>query len=80
MTDPDQISAELDALGKALKALRTRSGLGQQAAAQRIGIRNVFLSQIENGRRGMRWATLLACLRTYDATLADLGKLLEADD
>jgi hypothetical protein len=41
--------------------------------AERVGIRNVFVSQIEAGKRGMRWPTLQACLRAYNVTLHDLA-------
>ncbi|HYM55257.1 MAG TPA: hypothetical protein VES97_07825 [Solirubrobacteraceae bacterium] len=46
-------------------------------AAERVGIRNVFVSQIEAGKRGMRWPTLQAFLRANNARLHDLADEIE---
>jgi transcriptional regulator with XRE-family HTH domain len=59
-----------------------REGITQLVAAERVGIRNVFVSQIEAGKRGMRWPTPLAFLRAYKADLhepADAIKRAERD-
>jgi XRE family transcriptional regulator, fatty acid utilization regulator len=60
-------------LGTAMRSLRKRAGLTQVEAAERIGIRSTFVSQIENGARGMRWHTMLALLDAYNADLTDLA-------
>jgi len=60
-------------LGIAMRALRKRAGLTQVEAAQHVGIRSTFVSQIENGARGMRWHTMLALLDAYNADLEDLA-------
>lgn len=73
MTNPDLPSAPLYvALGQALRVLRKRAGLTQQEVAEIVGIRSTFVSQIENGARGMRFHTMIAML---DACEADLGAL-----
>lgn len=78
MVNPDLPNAEqYAALGRALLALRKAAGLTQQQAASSIGIRSTFVSQIENGHRGMRWHTLLLFLDAYDA---DLHALADAID
>ncbi len=64
-------------LGQALRSLRNRAGLTQVQAADKIGVRDNFLSQIENGKRGMRWHTLLAILNTYDADLRHLADAID---
>jgi transcriptional regulator with XRE-family HTH domain len=56
-----------------MRGLRKRAGLTQVQAAERIGIRSTFVSQIENGARGMRWHTMLALLDAYNADLQDLA-------
>jgi transcriptional regulator with XRE-family HTH domain len=65
-------------LGVAMRELRKRSGLTQVEAAERVGIRSTFVSQIENGARGMRWHTLLALLDAYNADLEDLSAAYKA--
>ena len=78
MVNPDLPNAEeYVVLGQALLALRKAADLTQKQAASSIGIRSTFVSQIENGHRGMRWHTLLAFLNAYDA---DLHALAEAID
>ncbi len=72
--NPDLPEAHLYiALGKALRSLRDRSGLTQVEAGKRANIRATFISQIENGSRGMRFHTLIALLDSYNADLADLA-------
>ena len=43
------------ALGQALAQLRHAAGLTQVQAGERIGVRSQFVSEVETGRRGMRW-------------------------
>lgn len=78
MTDPELPSPnDYVALGRALRALRRSAGLTQVDAAARIGVRDTFVSQIENGHRGMRWHTLLAFLAAYGADLHALADAIE---
>jgi transcriptional regulator with XRE-family HTH domain len=73
VTNPDLPSAPLYvALGQALRVLRKRAGLTQLETAERVGIRSTFVSQIENGARGMRFHTMMAMLEAYGADLGDL--------
>jgi len=60
-------------LGLAMRALRKRSGLTQVEAAAKVGIRSTFISAIENGKRGMRFHTMLALIDAYNADLSDLA-------
>jgi transcriptional regulator with XRE-family HTH domain len=77
MTNPSLPSAaEYAALGRALRKLRRSAGLTQVDAAELVGIRSTFISLIERGQRGMRWHTLLAMLRAYDADLHTLADAL----
>ncbi len=78
MVNPELPSAaDYVALGRALCVLRERGGLIQKDAAAKIGVRDTFVSQIENGHRGMRWHTLLAFLAAYDADLHALADAIE---
>jgi transcriptional regulator with XRE-family HTH domain len=71
-------AADYAALGRALCALRERVGMTQKDAAARIGVKDTFVSQIENGHRGMRWHTLLAFLAAYGADLHALADAIAA--
>lgn len=72
-------AAEYVALGRALRTLRRKAGLTQVQAGERIGLRPQFVSEVENGRRGMRWHTLTATVRAYGATLAELAAEIERE-
>lgn len=65
--------ADYLALGRGLSELRHGAGLTQVQAAQRVGVRSRFVSELERGNRGPRWHTLLLMLRAYDADLHDLA-------
>jgi transcriptional regulator with XRE-family HTH domain len=81
VVNPDLPSAaDYAALGRALCVLRERAGLIQKDAAAKVGVRDTFLSQIENGHRGMRWHTLLAFLAAYGADLHTLADAIEESD
>jgi transcriptional regulator with XRE-family HTH domain len=78
MALPRESSAgEYAALGRALRDLRRTAGLTQAQVAETVGIRSTFVSLIERGERGMRWHTLLAFLRAYEADLHQLADTLE---
>ncbi len=67
-------------LGKALRELREQAGLTQEALAARVDIGATYISQVENGHRGIRWHTLLAFLRALDVDLGQLGEALEKQE
>jgi transcriptional regulator with XRE-family HTH domain len=71
-------AADYAALGRALCSLRERAELTQKEAATAIGVKDTFVSQIENGHRGMRWHTLLAFLAAYGTDLHGLANAIEA--
>jgi transcriptional regulator with XRE-family HTH domain len=62
-------------LGRALQVLRERAGLTQDELAVRLDIHSTYVSQVERGRRGVRWHT---ALRFLDALGADLHQLADA--
>jgi transcriptional regulator with XRE-family HTH domain len=67
-------------LGKALRELREQAGLTQEALAARVEIGATYVSQVENGHRGVRWHTLLAFLRALDADLRQLADAIDAQE
>jgi len=50
----------------------------QVQAAEQVGIRSKFVSEVERGNRGLRWHTLRGLLRAYGAGLRDLAAAIEA--
>jgi transcriptional regulator with XRE-family HTH domain len=62
-------------LGRALHALRVQAGMTQDELALRLGIHSTYVSQVERGRRGVRWHTVM---RFLDALGADLKQLAAA--
>jgi transcriptional regulator with XRE-family HTH domain len=59
----------LRALAARLRAVRTRLGLSQEAAAERVGIHAKHLQRLESGRSNPTVATLAALAHAYDASL-----------
>ncbi len=62
-------------LGRALQALRDQAGVTQEEMAVRLGIHSTYVSQVERGRRGVRWHTVL---RFLDALGSNLHQLADA--
>jgi transcriptional regulator with XRE-family HTH domain len=69
-----------EALGRALRGLRQRSGITQEEMGARVGIDPTYISRVEGGRINLRWSTLQRFLRALDATVADLGAELGHQD
>ncbi len=85
MVTPPRRRAEPDAdayriLGKALRELRERAQLTQEELAAKVEIGATYVSQVENGHRGIRWHTLLGLLRGLDADLQKLAKAIETQE
>ncbi len=72
-TDTDDATRDHRAVGLALRALRHRASLTQEELARRSGIDVTYVSQVENGRRGVRWHTVMRLLRGLDMSVSDLG-------
>jgi HTH-type transcriptional regulator, competence development regulator len=62
-------------LGEALRELRRRVGITQEELAVRAAADATYLSQVETGKRGVRWYTVM---RLLDALDADLHQLADA--
>jgi transcriptional regulator with XRE-family HTH domain len=75
-TTPDPLQDQL-ALGRALRGLRERAHITQDQLAARLAIDPTYVSQVERGRRGVRWHTVLRFLRALEATLVELATEIE---
>jgi transcriptional regulator with XRE-family HTH domain len=48
----------------------------QEELARRLGIHSTYVSQVERGRRGVRWHTVMRFLDALGADLHQLGDAL----
>ncbi len=76
----DEATQDQVVLGRALRELRDRAELRQDELGARLGIDATYISQVENGRRGVRWHTVMRFLRALNASLADLTSVIENED
>jgi transcriptional regulator with XRE-family HTH domain len=72
-TDTGDAARDHLTVGRALRALRHRASLTQEELATRSGIDVTYVSQVENGRRGVRWHTVMRLLRGLEMSVSDLG-------
>jgi transcriptional regulator with XRE-family HTH domain len=76
----DDATGDHRAVGLALRALRHRASLTQEELARRSGIDVTYVSQVENGRRGVRWHTVMRLLRGLDMSVSDLGAEIDKQE
>lgn len=69
----DEATKDQLILGRALRELRDRAGLLQEDLADRLGIDATYISQVENGRRGVRWHTVMRFLRALGANMHEFA-------
>lgn len=62
------------ALGKAIRRLREKRGLTQEAVAHGAGITTATLGAIERGLSNPTWATLTGISEALDISMIDLAK------
>jgi transcriptional regulator with XRE-family HTH domain len=60
-------------LGRALRELRLRAALTQEELGARAGIGTSYLSQLENGHRGVGWHSVTRLLNGIGADLHQLA-------
>jgi transcriptional regulator with XRE-family HTH domain len=77
-TDPT--AQDLRILGRALRELRKQAGLTQKEMGARAGVRDTYISEVESGRRSVRWITVTRFLRVLGADLRQLVGALEATE
>lgn len=66
------------AVGKAIRQLRERRGLTQEAVAHDAGITTATLGVIERGLSNPTWATVKAIAAAVGVSMGELGKLADA--
>lgn len=64
-------------LGRALRELRKRAGVTQEAVAEQLGVFPTFVGRLERGERGARWHTVRKMLRALDVDPAEFGSAIE---
>lgn len=65
------------ALGTALRQLREKRGLTQEALAHEAGITTGSLSLIERGQRNPSWGTVSRIADALDSSMGEVGKLAD---
>lgn len=77
---PKQDANAYRTLGKALKELREHAQLTQEELAAKMDIGSTYISQVENGHRGIRWHTLLNLLHALDGDLRQLADAVDQQE
>lgn len=66
------------ALGTAIRELRDKAGMTQEAVAQSAGITVAHLSGIERGQANPSWAAVVAIAQALDVSMLAVVKRWEA--
>ena len=66
------------ALGNAIRQLREKRGLTQEALAHGAGITTGTLSLIERGQSNPAWGTVSRIVIALDSSMGDVGKLADS--
>jgi transcriptional regulator with XRE-family HTH domain len=64
-------------LGRALRELRDQAGVTQEELGAMADIGASYLSQLENGHRGVGWHTVTRLLQALDTDLQKLGDAID---
>lgn len=67
-------------LGAALRELRIKQGMTQEAVAQAASITVAHLSAIERGHANPTWGAVTAIAGALDVSMGELGKLVDKLD
>jgi len=65
------------ALGAAIRELRDKKGMTQEAVAQSAGITVAHLSGIERGQANPSWGAVTAIADALGSSMAEVGKLAD---
>lgn len=65
------------ALGKAVRALREKRGVTQEALAYEAGVTTGTLSLIERGQSNPAWGTVKGIAKTLGVSMGELAKLAD---
>lgn len=75
--DEQNFAGALEALGLAVRQLRTEQGLRQEDVAARAGLHESYISFIEKGTRSPNWTTILRICHAFAVPLVDFGRRVE---
>ena len=70
---------ERRALANAVREVRTRERMSQEAVAEAAGLGRGFLSELESGRRRVSFEAVIAIADALGVTLAELGERIDAE-
>jgi transcriptional regulator with XRE-family HTH domain len=65
------------ALGAALRELRGKTGMTQEAVSQKAGITVAHLSGIERGHANPSWAAVMAIAEALDVSIVEIARRVE---
>jgi transcriptional regulator with XRE-family HTH domain len=66
------MTVDFEAIGKRVKVYRTKRQMTQAELAERLGISNVYISNIETGLKGVSLKVLLKIADEFDLSLDSL--------
>jgi transcriptional regulator with XRE-family HTH domain len=67
------------ALGKAIRRLREKRGVTQEALAHEAGITTGTLSLIERGQSNPAWGTVSRIAAALDSSIGEIGKVADGN-
>lgn len=67
-----------EAVGEALRELRLKKGLSQEKLAEEIDSHQVYVSEIENGKKLPSLLVLYKIARFFDLSLSEVSALIES--
>jgi transcriptional regulator with XRE-family HTH domain len=62
---------------EAIRELRDKTGMTQEAVAQRAGITVAHLSGIERGHANPSWAAVMAITEALDVSIVEIARRVE---
>ena len=68
------------ALGKAIRQLREKRGMTQEALAHEAGITVGHMSTIERGHSNPTWGTIRGIAQALDVSMGEVAKLADQKD
>ena len=76
----DEIAYAQVALGEALRELRRQAGMTQKQLASKARADDTYISQVETGRRDIRWSTVTRLLLALGVSVTDLATAIERQE
>ncbi len=74
--EPEDIKRELRLLGRGLRELRQQAGITQRDLGALLDLKHNYISEVEGGRRSVRWITVKRILGVLGADLHHLANTM----